>query len=634
MTICTGVLLAAISVFSPPMVAAAPSETAASITDEVAGTVATSLRAGRAEPASPSFGEGVVRLSGKNRYATSAAIAASWPRGAKTVFVASGETFQDGLLAASRAGAERAPLLLTRRSSLPTETAAALKRLRPKRIVIVGGPTNISAAVADQFVRYATSGQVVRIGSNSHYDTSVAVSRLYPKRVKTAYLASGEDFPDALAGAALAGHQRAPLLLTRKGGLSSATRAELVRLAPQQIIVLGGPAALSKTALQTAAPLSGSPIRRIAGTNRYSTAVAVAAEFESKSSTSYVASGQDFPDALVGAAASAHDGAPLLLTPKDRVHPATTRALTKRRPTALYALGGTKVIQSVTIKSLAKYLVAPGTFDGKGTVIWKDTFDKAPSGPLNTKAKGDKIFGPTAARTTGTTFGNGSIVNDAPNGKVLRHTIGSGELGTFIVSPVPTELTDHAILEYETRFDANFDWRWGGKMGPGLVGWAPGYGPYDPTSGQGNRDIGFSTRLMWHGRGDDGSRPFQGTLGPIPSKDVNDIVAYAYARYPKKGFSGYGWHSSLGEMLPGVWHKISMEVKLNTVGRADGVFKVRIDNQLVFSASNWDYRNSSDIKIQAILWDVHRGGGLAKNWVSPKRSHIDVRNVTLTDLKP
>ncbi len=627
-------LFAAAAVLSPIAVSAAPSPNAASSTNAIQKIAANAAKAELVRSDSLSFGEGAVRLSGTNRYATSAAVGRSWPAGKQTAFIASGETFPDALSAASRAGAEGAPLLLTRSASLPNETAAELTRLRPERIVIVGGSDKVSAAVADQLVGYATSGQVVRIGGNDHYATSVAVSRLYPAKVTTAYLASGEDFPDALAGAALASHQGAPLLLTPKAGLTPSARAELLRLAPQQIIVLGGPAAVSDTALQAAAPLSVSPIRRIAGTNRYLTAAAAAAEFEPGSSTTYVASGQNFPDALVGAAASARDGAPLLLTRKDQVDPASAQALDTQRPQAMYALGGTAVISSSTMESLGKYLVAPGTPDAKGTVIWQDKFDTAPDGPLNTQAKGNAIFAPTAAQTTNTTYANGSIVNDAPNGKVLRHNIPGGELGKFIVSPVPTVLTDHAILEYETRFDANFDWRWGGKMGPGLVGWKPGYGPYDPTSGQGNRDIGFSTRLMWHGRGDDGSRPFQGTLGKIPSGNVNDIVTYIYARYPQDGFSGYGWHSSLGEMLPDAWHKISMEVKLNTVGSSDGVFKVHVDNKLVFSASNWNYRNTKDIRIQAILWDVHRGGGLTKNWVSPKRSYIDERNVTLRNLKP
>ncbi len=314
-------------------------------------------------PAGTSFGEGAVRLSGPNRYATSAEVALSWPAGTQTVFVSSGESFPDALTAASRAGSEQAPLLLTRRADLPGETSRALARLSPQRIVVVGGTGEVSQAVARALEQYTPSGQVLRVGGDTAYATSLAVSRLYPAGVETAYLASGETFPDALAGAALSGHQGAPLLLTGKDGMDPSTRAELARLSPQQIVVVGGPAAVSADVLRSAEPLSRQPVRRVAGTDRYRTAAAVAAEFvrTPTSVTTYIAAGHNFPDALVGAAAAARDGAPVLLTPQATVHPATTGALKENPPRALYVLGGPSVIYSSTMTSLAEYVATPGS---------------------------------------------------------------------------------------------------------------------------------------------------------------------------------------------------------------------------------------------------------------------------------
>ncbi|MGB3763863.1 MAG: cell wall-binding repeat-containing protein [Ornithinimicrobium sp.] len=303
-----------------------------------------------------------MRLSGPNRYATSAVVAQSWPAGTPTVFVANGQTFPDALTAASRAGVQGAPLLLTRDTRLPDETTAALRRLRPLRIVVVGGAAEVSASVVDGLKQYASSGQVVRVGGDTAYATSLAVSRLYPAKVTTAYLASGEAYPDALAGAALAGHQGAPLVLTRPSGLDAATRAELGRLDPQQIVILGGPATISDAVLRSARSYSRTTVRRIAGSDRYRTAAAVAAEIPSPSTpstvTTYVASGQNFPDALVGAAAAARDGSPVLLTPRDEVHPVTARSLSQRPPHALYGLGGEEVIYSSTMTSLGEYVSA------------------------------------------------------------------------------------------------------------------------------------------------------------------------------------------------------------------------------------------------------------------------------------
>jgi hypothetical protein len=68
------------------------------------------------------------------------------------------------------------------------------------------------------------------------------------------YLATGQDFPDALAGASAAGRAEAPLLLTGPGCVPAATRAEIDRLRPSEVVVLGGTASLSDAALSTPCP--------------------------------------------------------------------------------------------------------------------------------------------------------------------------------------------------------------------------------------------------------------------------------------------------------------------------------------------------------------------------------------------
>ena len=297
-----------------------------------------------------------VRIAGSNRYATAARVAAAWPSEPDTAFVVSGGVFPDALSAAARAGVGDAPLLLTQRDTLPPETQSALQQLRPQRVVVVGGQSAVSTTVLEQLKLYARSGQVQRLAGTDRYDTAAAVSQLYPAPSRTAYLASGQTFPDALAGAALAGDQQAPLLLTRRDGLDTSTRAELARLEPRQIVVLGGPSAVSDAVVQQAARLSGASVRRISGADRYETAAAVSQEYPSGTTPAYVASGQDFPDALVGAAAASHAGVPLVLTPADRVHPGAARALRHQQPTQMYVLGGTNVIHASTLQTLGTYL--------------------------------------------------------------------------------------------------------------------------------------------------------------------------------------------------------------------------------------------------------------------------------------
>jgi hypothetical protein len=64
--------------------------------------------------------------------------------------------------------------------------------------------------------------------------------------VPVAYIATGTNFPDALAGAAAGGHRGGPVLLVNPAvaALPSATAAELTRLRPRSIIVLGSAGAV------------------------------------------------------------------------------------------------------------------------------------------------------------------------------------------------------------------------------------------------------------------------------------------------------------------------------------------------------------------------------------------------------
>ena len=259
--------------------------------------------------------------------------------------------------------------------------------------------------------------------------------------------------------------------------------------------------------------------------------------------------------------------------------------------------------------------------------IWHDRFDAVPIGPVTT-AVGNTLFDPRAGDVQGV-YDYATVVVDAFGGHALRHELPAGQLGNFFVTPKLARDVEHAVLQYNIRFDENFEWRWGGKI-PGLVGVAPGVPIHAPTSGTRNRDVGFSTRLMWHGRDDNGSRAYQDALGAIPPDLDSMLVTYAYVRSPAEGFDGYGWQANLGPgFTRGAWHTVRMEVKLNTVGRADGIYRVWIDDVLRFEASDWEYRSTADVKIQAVLYDVHRGGNNSPGWVSSRDGFVEIRDMSV-----
>ncbi len=90
----------------------------------------------------------VTRLFGADRYATAAAIsAATYAANATVVYIATGQGYADALAGGAAAGLEKGPLLLVPGTSIPAIVAAELNRLKPARIVVLGGPSVVSDAV-------------------------------------------------------------------------------------------------------------------------------------------------------------------------------------------------------------------------------------------------------------------------------------------------------------------------------------------------------------------------------------------------------------------------------------------------------------------------------------------------------
>lgn len=193
----------------------------------------------------------VRRVAGVDRYQTSSAISAdAFGPNVPVAYVASGLDFPDALSGAPAAASADGPLLLTHPGTIPPSVADELARLRPGRIVVLGGPSTVSDAVLARLQEY-TDGAVLRVGGSDRYETSAKVSAAsFSPSSGTVYVASGRNFPDALSGAAPAGLLDGPLLLTDPHTVLPSTAAELRRLRPQRVVVLGASAAVSDTVHQ------------------------------------------------------------------------------------------------------------------------------------------------------------------------------------------------------------------------------------------------------------------------------------------------------------------------------------------------------------------------------------------------
>jgi putative cell wall-binding protein len=188
---------------------------------------------------------GATRVAGADRYATAAAVSASaFPAGVAIAYVATGSTFPDALAGAAAGAATKGPVLLVPPDQIPTSTANELKRLAPKAVVVLGGTGAVSSSVEQQLAAYSPS--VTRLAGSDRTATAVAVSKsIYPNGAGTAYVATGLDFPDALAGGPVAAGAKAPLLLVTRPCVTGAMRAELDRLGATKLVLLGGDHAIS-----------------------------------------------------------------------------------------------------------------------------------------------------------------------------------------------------------------------------------------------------------------------------------------------------------------------------------------------------------------------------------------------------
>jgi putative cell wall-binding protein len=301
-----------------------------------------------------------IRLAGADRYGTAAAISrASFGANVPVAYVATGLNYPDALAGGPVAGLAGGPVLLTDPGSLPQVTRDELARLKPGRIVVLGGTSVVSQRVAQQ-LQPLTPRPVERVAGTDRYATAAMLSRAsFAPGVGAAFVATGSAFPDALSAGPAAIKARGPVLLTYAGSLPAATRNELVRLRPQTIYVLGGTGVVSEGVRQAIAQATGRPVVRLAGADRYATSVAISKAFFASPPSVHLATGMNFPDALAAVPAAGRAGSPLLLVQRDRVPGSIGSELVRLHPPRCYLVGGTGVIADGVVAQLNALLGKP-----------------------------------------------------------------------------------------------------------------------------------------------------------------------------------------------------------------------------------------------------------------------------------
>jgi putative cell wall-binding protein len=349
--------------------------------------------AGLVSPAAANASFTLTRVAGADRFATAAQLAGdAFPTSANAV-IARGDGFADALGGAYLAGVLTggAPVLLTDTASVPSSTKARLASMGVKTVYLLGGTAAISTAAEQDLARSYT---VNRIAGVNRYDTAGQVARTpNPQGIglinnrKTAVVVSGDAFPDALSAGPASFAGRFPILLSTATSLPPESASAISTLGIRHVVIMGGTAAVSDGVAAQINAL-GATTQRVAGSDRYATATAVA-DFELanvagwSAATIDLATGETFADALAGGAAAGKTSRSIALTSSAALNTPTSNWLRAHASSLANGrvLGGTNAVSDD--------VVATATQAGRST-------GTSSSGPVTATDKGANRYTFTA----------------------------------------------------------------------------------------------------------------------------------------------------------------------------------------------------------------------------------------------
>ena len=356
----------------------------------------------------------IERIFGNSRFQTMLQIASRFPGIVDNVVLTTGSGFADALAGVPLAHQKQGPLLLL--DSTPELSQEAFKYIKEHlnkngNIYILGG----SVAVPDSFVTALenlgfNTENIHRIAGNDRYETALAIAKELRHNGSEFYLVQGDNFPDALSASVLAATtgyvsvdksnyyktvgQNIPvalggiplILLPSQGSVPDSIINYFNSLPDnndalkQTFHVIGGTASIQEESLRQLQSqvkrIAVDGMVRISGDNRYGTMEKINAlegSFDSSWQNDgigipiphiYLASGENFPDALTGAVLAAQEQAPLVLV-NDSLPQETIDLLMgywNRNQkgsvggTTVTALGGSSVIADKTITSVSYIL--------------------------------------------------------------------------------------------------------------------------------------------------------------------------------------------------------------------------------------------------------------------------------------
>lgn len=333
------------------------------------------------------------RISGVRQIDTAIEVSKLGWQQADTVLLANCDHFPDALVAAPLSRKLDAPILLTPAAGLDAKVLQEIKRLGAKQVILLGGEVALTPKVVSD-IQSAGLSKPERIAGYDQFETAQKVAERVGAKGEV-ILVSGEQFPDALSISAYAGATQAPILLTKAKTMPEVTRQAINSMQQQgdlNTIVVGGEAVVSSASLSNV-----KNVQRIFGNDRYETASNVYefARDTLTSQTTYLVTGENFPDALAAGGLAAKKRAGIVMAQRTTLPGSTYAVLSQPTdaPRNVVIIGGLAVLTN-NIKGILEGSVQPA-FLLAGVTIVIDPGHGGPDtgaiGPAGTREKNNTL---------------------------------------------------------------------------------------------------------------------------------------------------------------------------------------------------------------------------------------------------
>ena len=294
------------------------------------------------------------RIDGRDRIETAIKISKKNYDKAKSVIVVRHDLFPDSMTASVLAKLKDAPILLNPTAKLDSRVGDEIKRLGAQEVIIVGGQDSVSERVREDLKVYDADKNVERIAGADRYGTSEMVAKRVvgiTGKKNTGVVASGQVFPDALSVGTFASRDGYPILLVKKDSVPSQIQNAIKDLDINKTYIAGGLNTISKS---TEAKLPN-VVERMAGSTRYETSVAIAKSKFGASKEAYIASGEEFADALVISPISGKFNRPTLLVSRNKnINSPVKTYIRNAGFTSITAIGGERFVPYSVLEDLVK----------------------------------------------------------------------------------------------------------------------------------------------------------------------------------------------------------------------------------------------------------------------------------------